>query len=108
MVNFAGRMRGSMTDGDLTVTLTGSDASEAFAPPKVTILDGQDSATFIITGVDDGYIDTGTGTAVTFTAAAEDYIDSEASVAVDTGTRPAKVARPFPLSNFVRGRRTQS
>ena len=47
------------TTGDLVVTLTSSDTASTFAtmPSSVTILDGQASATFAVTAVDNPYAD---------------------------------------------------
>ncbi|HND52402.1 MAG TPA: Calx-beta domain-containing protein, partial [Pirellulaceae bacterium] len=68
-----GTVTRSNTDGatDLVVTLTGNDSTEATVPASVTILAGQQSATFTITAVDDTLLDG--SRAVTFTAAATGY-----------------------------------
>jgi hypothetical protein len=63
--------RSTGTSGDLVVDLASSDTGEATVPASVTIGDGQDSATFTITGVDDTELDgfqsvTITATAVNF------------------------------------------
>lgn len=49
--------RSGLTAGDLVVTITVSDISEASAAASVTILDGQTSATFPINAVNDLYLD---------------------------------------------------
>ena len=54
--------------GNLTVTLTSDDVSEATLPAQVTFLDGESSATVDIAAVDDSAVD-GTQT-VTLSAAA--------------------------------------
>ena len=59
------------TNGDLTVTLTSDNTSEATVPGTVTILDGESSATVDIAAVDDSDVD-GTQT-VTLSAAAAGY-----------------------------------
>ena len=57
--------------GNLTVTLTSDDTSEAIVPAQVTFLDGQSTATFDIAAVDDSDVD---GTQiVTISAAAAGY-----------------------------------
>ncbi|MCP4212690.1 MAG: hypothetical protein GY764_14630, partial [Halieaceae bacterium] len=45
------------TSGDLVVTLSSDDTSEATVPATVTILDGQSSATFDIAAIDDSAAD---------------------------------------------------
>ncbi len=45
------------TDRDVTITLTSDDTSEATVPSSVTILEGNDSATFTVTGVNDNLDD---------------------------------------------------
>ncbi len=64
----------------LTVTLTGSDTSEATIPATVTIPANQSSATFTINAVDDDLLD-GTQT-VTLTATAADYQSATSVVTV--------------------------
>ena len=66
--------------GNLTVTLTSDDTSEATVPAQVTLLDGQSSTTFEIAAVDDSDVD-GTQT-VTFSAAATDYAGDSATLEV--------------------------
>jgi hypothetical protein len=63
--------RSGDTGGDLTVGLSSSDTGEAAAPASVVIPDGDASATFSITGVDDSVFD-GTQT-VTITPSATGY-----------------------------------
>ena len=60
------------TSGDLVVTLSSDDTSEATVPSTVTILDGQSSATFDIAAVDDSTAD-GTQT-VTVAVSASGYV----------------------------------
>ncbi|MCP4503997.1 MAG: hypothetical protein GY822_29080, partial [Deltaproteobacteria bacterium] len=59
------------TSGDLVVTLSSDDTTEATVPSTVTILDGQSSAAFDIAAVDDSTAD-GTQT-VTVAASASGY-----------------------------------
>ena len=68
------------TRGDLVVTLTSDDTSEATVPATVTILDGQSSATIEIAVVDDTAAD-GTQT-VTFSAAAAGYSGASGTLEV--------------------------
>jgi hypothetical protein len=63
--------RGPAAIGDLTVSLASSDTSEVTVPSTVTIPDGQASATFPVSGVDDGVHD-GPQT-VTVSASADGY-----------------------------------
>ena len=66
--------------GNLTVTLTSDDMSEAIVPATVTMLDGESSATVDIAAVDDSDVD---GTqAVTLSAAAADYAGDSATLQV--------------------------
>jgi hypothetical protein len=68
------------TTGNLVVTLTSSDTTEATVPATVTILDGQTSATFAITAVDDAIVD---GTqVVTITASALGFTSGSANINV--------------------------
>ena len=71
---------GGSTAGDLVVTLVSSDTGEASVPATVTILDGEASATFTVTGVDDAIVDG--AQAVTITASAGGYADGADSVSV--------------------------
>ena len=66
--------------GNLTVTLTSDDVSEATLPAQVTFLDGESSATVDIAAVDDSAVD-GTQT-VTLSAAAADYAGDSATLEV--------------------------
>gem|GEM_PF-6170879 len=66
--------------GNLTVTLTSDDTSEATVPATVTMLDGESSATVDIAAVDDSAVD-GTQT-VTLSAAAADYAGDSATLEV--------------------------
>ncbi|MEZ6125269.1 MAG: Calx-beta domain-containing protein [Planctomycetaceae bacterium] len=72
--------RNTGSTGDLVVTLSSNDTSEATVPATVTILDGQTSATFTITAVDDAVVD-GTQT-VSITAAAATFADGTDSIDV--------------------------
>ncbi|MCB9875430.1 MAG: hypothetical protein H6821_14755 [Planctomycetaceae bacterium] len=49
--------RDSGTIGDLVVALASDDKGEAVVPLTVTIPDGQDAASFVITGVDEAIVD---------------------------------------------------
>ncbi|MCA9140159.1 MAG: hypothetical protein KDB00_25480 [Planctomycetales bacterium] len=72
--------RSSGTVGDLTVSLTSSDTTEATVPASVTIPDGSDSVTFDITGVNESTVD---GTqSVTVTASAILFQSGEATIEV--------------------------
>ena len=72
--------RSGSTTGDILVTLSSDDTSEATVPGTVTILDGQASAVFDIAAVDDLNVD-GSQT-VTLTAAATGYVGGTDSVIV--------------------------
>ncbi len=72
--------RSGSTSGDLIVSLLSSDTSEASVPLTVTILDGQSSANFIVTGVDDTLID-GTQT-LTLTASASGFTPGQSTLDV--------------------------
>ena len=74
-------MRNTGTTGDLVVMLASDDSGEATVPATVTILDGDDSATFPVTGVDDALGD-GTQT-VTLTATAAGHLDGVVMIDVD-------------------------
>ena len=78
------------TTGDLVVTLSSSDTSEASVPATVTILDGQASASFEITGVDDTNPD-GPQTAI-ISASAVDYFNVPASIIVEDDDFPKIIA----------------
>ena len=66
--------------GNLTVTLTSDDTSEATLPATVTLLDGQSSASFDVAAVDDSNVD-GMQT-VTLSAAAAGYAGASGTLAV--------------------------
>ena len=72
--------RNSGTAGDLVVTLTSSDTTEAGVPTTVTIRDGQSSATFAVFAVDDLIAD-GTQT-VTVTAVASGHANGTDTINV--------------------------
>ncbi|MCA9165988.1 MAG: hypothetical protein KDA62_23535, partial [Planctomycetales bacterium] len=72
--------RGTDTTGNLTVNLGSSDTSEATVPAMVTIPDGQTSAMFPVTAVDDATVD-GTQT-VTITASAATFADGTDTIDV--------------------------
>ena len=55
--------------GDLVVSLTSDDTSEATVPAQVTLLDGQSSASFEISAVDDSLVDGTQNVAITASAA---------------------------------------
>jgi len=61
--------RSSSTSGNLVVSLLSSDTSEATVPATVTILDGQASANFTVTAVDDSLLDPNITVTITATAA---------------------------------------
>jgi hypothetical protein len=76
-----GTVTRSQTDqGDLVVTLTSSDLTEATVPATVTIPDGAFSATFTITGVDD--TDLEFPQLVTITATAPDFTTGSTQIVV--------------------------
>ena len=66
--------------GNLTVTLTSDDTSEATVPAQVTFLNGQSSATFEVAAVDDSDVD-GAQT-VTLSTAAAGYAGDSATLEV--------------------------
>ena len=72
--------RNTGTTGDLVITLTSDDTTEATVDTTVTIPDGANSATFTVTGVDDAVVD-GTQTA-TIKAAGTGFNDGTATVDV--------------------------
>ncbi|MFV0446509.1 MAG: hypothetical protein ACK5Q5_23295 [Planctomycetaceae bacterium] len=72
--------RSSGVNGDLVVTLLSSDLTEAGTPATVTILDGQDTATFTVFGIDDSIAD-GTQN-VTITASAAGHANGTAMIQV--------------------------
>ena len=79
--------RNTGTSGVLTVDLASDDTTEATVPSSVTIADGNDSATFTLTAVDDALVD-GTQT-VTITASAATFADGSDSVEVTDDDVPA-------------------
>jgi len=66
--------------GDLLVTLSSSDTNGATVPPNVLISNGQDSAAFTVTAVDDAITD-GSQT-VTILATADGHIPGEDTITV--------------------------
>lgn len=72
--------RSGSTVGDLVVNLSSNDTGEATVPVTVTILNGQASANFNVTAVDDNFID-GTQT-VTITATAAGFSDGTDTIDV--------------------------
>lgn len=68
------------SDGDLVVNLTSTDTTAATVPDTVTILDGETSATFTVSAVDDNVND-GTQT-TTIQASADSLTSSELAVTV--------------------------
>jgi|GEM_PF-2015404 len=72
--------RSGSTAGDLLVSLSSSDTSEATVPATVTILDGQASANFAVNAVDDALAD-GTQSA-TITGSAAGFTDGSFNVSV--------------------------
>lgn len=72
--------RNNLPVGDVLVTLTSSDTSEATVPATVLIPDGQSSVTFPITAVDDSLSDR--KQTVTITATSVVYAQSTASINV--------------------------
>ncbi len=75
--------RAGGTSGDLVVTLTNGDSSEASVPATVTIPAGQSSVTFQISGVDDAVAD-GSQT-FSITASASGYTTSQDLLTVTDG-----------------------
>ncbi|MFO0014801.1 MAG: Ig-like domain-containing protein, partial [Planctomycetota bacterium] len=76
-----GTVTRSQTDqGDLVVTLTSNDLTEATVPATVTIPDGAFSATFPITAVDDSLLEF--PQTVTITATASDFTTGSAQIVV--------------------------
>lgn len=88
--------RNLSTDGDLVVSLSSSDTTEATVPQTVTIPNGQSSVSFTITGVDDADPD-GPQTAV-ITATAVDYFSVPASIIVQDDDFP-KIVTITPADN---------
>jgi hypothetical protein len=65
--------RNTGISGDLVVTLASSDDGEAVVPATLTIQDGQSSTQFVITGVEDNFVD---GTQIVQVAASADGFNS--------------------------------
>jgi len=82
--------RNNLPTGDVLVTLSSSDTSEATVPATVLILDGQSSVTFPITAVDDSLSDR--AQAVTITATSAVYAASSATISVTDDEGPKVVA----------------
>ena len=81
--------RNTGTAGDLVVTLGSSDDGEAMVPATVTIEDGQATAQFLITGVEDNFVD---GTQVVeVTASADGFNPGGGSLSVVDLDVPALV-----------------
>ncbi len=72
--------RNGATTGDLTVMLASSDTGEAIVPPSVTILDGQTTASFVVTAVDDVLIDA--TQIVTITGSATGFEDGTDAISI--------------------------
>ncbi|APZ96389.1 right-handed parallel beta-helix repeat-containing protein [Fuerstiella marisgermanici] len=108
--------RNTDTTDALTINLSSNDTGEAGVPATVTILAGQTSATFSITGVDDAIVD-GTQT-VTITASAAAHADgtdtldvtdddaaaltvsiTDAAISENGGTTTATVSRNTDTTN---------
>jgi cyclophilin family peptidyl-prolyl cis-trans isomerase len=75
--------------GGLVVYLTSNDTTEATVLATVTIAAGQTTATFTITGVQDGSIDG--SQSVTITASAGDYVAGSANLTVNDATKTITV-----------------
>jgi autotransporter-associated beta strand protein len=84
--------RNNLPTGDVLVTLSSNDTSEATVPGTVLIPDGQSSVTFPITAVDDSLSDR--AQAVTITATSDVYATSSATVNVldDEGPKAVTLA----------------
>ncbi len=66
--------------GDLTIALESSDTSEAIVPTSITLNDGESTAYFPVTAIDDDEVD-GDQTA-TISASADGYANTSANLAV--------------------------
>lgn len=88
--------RNNLPTGDVLVTLSSSDTSEATVPATVLIPDGQSSVTFPITAVDDSLSDR--KQTVTITATSVVYTQSTASINVLDDEGP-KVLTLTPADN---------
>ncbi|MEZ5940528.1 MAG: SdrD B-like domain-containing protein [Planctomycetaceae bacterium] len=84
--------RSGSTVGNLIVNLASNDATEGTVPASVTILDGQASANFTVTGVDDAVLD-GTQT-VTITASAGGFIAGADTIDVTDDEVPLDTTTP--------------
>ncbi|KQP49886.1 CARDB domain-containing protein [Pseudorhodoferax sp. Leaf274] len=96
--------RNTGTTGDLVVTLTSSDTTEARVPATVTILAGQNSATFSVAPQADNVVD---GTqAVTIRASASGYSSGAAGLNVTEGDLPDLVVSEIgqPASGYAQTR----
>jgi hypothetical protein len=101
---FGGTAIGTVTrstpdqSGDLLITLTSSDTTEATVPDFVEIPANQSSVSFVITAVDDSFVD-GTQT-VLITAEAGGFADGSRSIHVtDSDGRWHNRLRPFDVNN---------
>ncbi|MCA9029855.1 MAG: hypothetical protein KDA66_03550, partial [Planctomycetaceae bacterium] len=93
--------RGGSMVGDLVVTLTSDDAGEASVPMTVTILDGNASASFDVTGVPDGLFD-GTET-VTITASAAGFDSGSDTIDVTNVDLPPDTTTPANVNLLSNG-----
>lgn len=82
--------------GDITVTLTSSDTTEATVPATIVIPDGQRSVTFPITSVDDALFDRTQSVVVTATATG--YITGNRTIKVTDDEGPDTLT-VFPADN---------
>jgi len=90
-VSTTGTVTRSNTDNvqSLVVALAASDSSEVTLPASVTIASGQESASFLVTAIDDGLVDATQTTEIE--AVAVGYISQAAQLQV--------VDHPFPWQN---------
>ena len=95
-------MRNTGTTGDLTVNLLSDDTTEATVPSTVTILNGFDNATFIITAVDDLLVD-GTQT-LTITASATGFTDGTDTIDIADDDLPPVVGNIGNNNTYKEGR----
>nr|MCU0720039.1 Ig-like domain-containing protein [Pirellula sp.] len=86
----------SSVSGDVTVTLTSSDTTEATVPATVVIPDGQRSVTFPITAVDDALFDR--TQSVVITASTAGYVSGVRTIRVTDDEGP-DVTTLFPADN---------
>ena len=84
------------TFGDLAVTLTSSDTTEAVVPGSIVIPDGQASVTFVVASVDDAVPD-GVQT-VTVTAAAQGFSDGTDTIDVLDDEALSFTATPLQIN----------